>query len=283
MGASQIGEIERLCQIAKPHIGIITNVGFAHIEGFGSLDGVKKAKSELYEFLRKSGGIAFYNEEDSLISELIYKYVVKAVPYADPTGSDVATLSNPDELHLSGSIIFNEKEYKFKTNLFGSHNHNNIRAAMAVGLFHDVKIEEVLDAIEKYIPTNNRSQVVQTELNTLICDSYNANPVSMVNAISSFAKLANADKVCIIGDMLELGKSAEEKHHLVLRHLTDCGIKNCYAVGPIFMALAPLYGFEAFDNSDRLTEVLRKKHLSGKTILIKGSRSIMLEKTYEVL
>lgn len=283
MGASQQGEIGRLCSIAKPHIGIITNIGNAHIEGFGSFEGVKKAKSELYEYIRKTGGLVFYNEEDTVLTELVYKHVVKAVPFSDPTGTDLTTLSKPDELHLSGKIIFHDKEYEFRTNLFGSHNHNNIRAAMAIGLFHDVKIEDVLDAIEKYNPSNNRSQVVKTKFNTLICDSYNANPVSMANAITSFSKLSDKDKICIVGDMLELGSSTEEEHHRILRHITECGIKRCYTVGPVFMALAPLYGFEAYDNSDQLVKVLSEKQMRGMTILIKGSRGMRLEKTYDVL
>ncbi len=283
MGASQAGEIGRLCSIAKPHIGIITNISMAHIEGFGSLEGVKKAKSELYEYIRKTGGLVFFNEEDPQLTELVYKHVVKAVPFSDPTGTDLTTLSKPNELHLSGKIIFHEQEYEFKTNLFGAHNHQNIRAAMAIGLFHDVKINDVIDAIEEYYPSNNRSQVVKTEFNTLICDSYNANPASMANAITSFSKLSDADKVCIIGDMLELGSATEEEHHRILKHISECGLKNCYTVGPVLMALAPLYGFEAFDNSDHLAEMLAKKKLRGKTILIKGSRSIRLEKTYAVL
>jgi UDP-N-acetylmuramoyl-tripeptide--D-alanyl-D-alanine ligase len=283
MGASHIGEISQLCSIAKPHIGIITNIGMAHIEGFGSYEGVKKAKSELYEYIRKSGGVVFYNETDKVLTELVYKHVVKAVPFSDPTGTDLITLSKPEELHLSGQIIFHEKEYNFSTNLFGAHNHNNIRAAMAIGLFHGVTISDVLEAIEGYVPSNNRSQVVKTESNTLICDSYNANPVSMANALSSFAKLADPDKVCIIGDMLELGPSAEEEHHRILRLVKELGIKKCFTVGPIFMALAPLYGFDAYDTSANLVEIIRKKPLKGKTILIKGSRSIGMEKTYEVL
>jgi UDP-N-acetylmuramoyl-tripeptide--D-alanyl-D-alanine ligase len=283
MGASHIGEIGRLCSIAKPHIGIITNIGLAHIEGFGSFEGVRKAKSELYEYIRKTGGIAFYNEEDPILTELIYKHVVKAVPFSDPTGTDLTTISKPEEIHLSGRIIFHEKQYDFTTNLFGSHNHQNIRAAMAVGLFMDIPIGEVIEGIEAYIPSNNRSQVLDTGSNTLICDSYNANPVSMGNAILSFARLSASEKLCILGDMLELGSSTEEEHHKILKLLTERGLKKCFTVGPVFMALAPLYGFEAFDTVESLVNMMRRKPINGKTILIKGSRSIRLEKTYEVL
>jgi UDP-N-acetylmuramoyl-tripeptide--D-alanyl-D-alanine ligase len=283
MGANHVGEIGRLCTMARPHIGIITNIGTAHIEGFGSFAGVVKAKSELYEYLRKTGGVAFYNESDPILTELIYKFVVKAVPFADPTGTDLTTVNKPDELFLSGTIIFEEKEYNFRTNLFGVHNHQNIRAAMALGLFHGVPIDDVLDAIEAYYPANNRSQVVRTKNNTLICDSYNANPVSMANAISSFMSLAATEKVFILGDMLELGHATETEHHRVLSLLAETGIKDCFTVGPIFLALAPLYGFNAFDNTAQLVEELKKRPLSGKTILIKGSRGIRLENTYPVL
>lgn len=283
MGANHIGEISKLCLIARPDIGIITNIGTAHIEGFGSYEGVRKAKSELYEYMRKTGGIAFYNESDPVLSELIYKYVVKAVPFSDPTGTDLLTVTKPQELFLSGSINFEGVNHEFRTNLFGEHNHQNIRAAMAVGLFYEVPIEGVLSAVEGYKPANNRSQVVMTASNTLVCDSYNANPVSMANAIDSFARLEEAEKVCIIGDMLELGETSEAEHHRILNQLRERGMKRCFAVGPILMALAPLYGFEAYDNVDHLIDYLRKHPLNGKHILIKGSRGIKLEKCYDVL
>lgn len=283
MGASNPGEIGRLCNIARPDIGIITNIGTAHLEGFGSLEGVKAAKSELYEYLRKNGGIAFYNEADTVLTELIYKYVVKAVPYADPTGYDLITVTRPEELYLSGSINFEGVDYQFRTNLFGAHNHQNIRAAMAIGLFFGVPVEDVIEAIEAYNPSNNRSQIVKTKYNTLVCDSYNANPVSMANAIESFSRLTAPEKICIIGDMLELGEKTEEEHHTVLRLIGTVGIEKCYAVGETMKRLAPLYGFEAFDDVDELVKVLRSSQLQDKMILIKGSRGIKLEKCYVAL
>jgi UDP-N-acetylmuramoyl-tripeptide--D-alanyl-D-alanine ligase len=283
MGASNRGEISRLCNIAWPDIGIITNIGTAHIEGFGSLEGVKAAKSELYEFLRKTGGVAFYNESDALLTELIYKYVVKAVPYADPTGYDLITVTRPEELYLSGSINFEGVEYQFRTNLFGAHNHQNIRAAMAIGLFFGVPVGEVLSAIETYNPSNNRSQVKKTLHNTLVCDSYNANPVSMANAIESFSRLTGSEKVCIIGEMLELGDKSEEEHHKILKLIDAHGIKKCFAVGAIMRKLAPDYGYEAFGDVDELVLSLSRNQLKDKIILIKGSRGIQLEKCYEVL
>ncbi|MFO7575578.1 MAG: UDP-N-acetylmuramoyl-tripeptide--D-alanyl-D-alanine ligase [Bacteroidales bacterium] len=283
MGASNPGEIGRLCNIARPDIGIVTNIGTAHMEGFGSIEGVKAAKSEMYEYLRKTGGVAFYNESDAVLTELIYKYVVKAVPYADPTGYDLITVTRPEELYLSGSITFEGVDYQFRTNLFGAHNHQNIRAAMAIGLFFGVPVEDVVSAIETYTPSNNRSQVVKTQHNTLVCDSYNANPVSMANAIESFSRLTGPDKVCIIGDMLELGDMAEEEHHKVLGLIGTYGIKKCFAVGAMMKKLAPDYGYEAFADVDELVLSLRLNKLKEKMILIKGSRGIQLEKCYEAL
>ncbi|MBM3420986.1 MAG: UDP-N-acetylmuramoyl-tripeptide--D-alanyl-D-alanine ligase [Bacteroidetes bacterium] len=283
MGANHAGEISRLCTIARPHIGIITNIGTAHIEGFGSIEGVKKAKSELYEYLKKTGGIVFYNESDPVLTELIYKMVVKAVPFSDPAGTDLITETRPEELLLSGRIVYEGSEYKFGTNLFGNHNHQNIRAAMATGLFHDVPVGDVLSAIESYVPSNNRSQVLRTERNTIVCDAYNANPVSMASAIDSFSKLAVENKVCIIGDMLELGELTGAEHEKILKQIANSAIEICYTVGPVFMALSPLYGFRAFDTVERLVEALSKTPLTGKTVLIKGSRGIRLEKCYEVL
>lgn len=283
MGANHVGEIGKLCTIAKPHIGIITNIGSAHIEGFGSLEGVKKAKSELWEYLRKTGGIAFYDETDQVLTELIYKLVVKAVPYADPTGTDLITTTRPEELLLSGSITFEGVSHSFRTNLFGNHNHQNIRAAMAIGLFLNVPVKMVLEAIESYAPENNRSQVVSTASNILVCDSYNANPVSMANAIESFSRLAGGNKICIIGDMLELGETTGEEHHKILKLVAASGIRTCYTVGPVFLAIAPLYGFEGFDSVEHLIEFISINPPKGRTILIKGSRGIRLEKCYGVL
>lgn len=283
MGASSVGEISRLCQIARPDIGIITNIGTAHVEGFGSLEGVKVAKSELYQYLRKTGGVAFYNESDTVLADLVYKHVVKAVPYADPTGYDLLTVTSPEELFLSGKVTFEGIEYPFRTNLFGEHNYQNIRAAMAIGLFYGVPVTDVISAIESYKPANNRSQVVKTLLNTIVCDSYNANPVSMANALESFARLSAPEKVCIIGDMLELGELSEEEHHKILRLAEASGFTKCLAVGEMMNRLAPLYGYESFASVSELVEWLRRNQLRGKTILVKGSRGIQLEKCYEVL
>ena len=177
MGASHVGEIRTLCLIAKPDYGIITNIGNAHIEGFGSVEGVAKAKTELYEHLRKVNGIALYNDKDPLLSEKIFKIINRAVPFSDPTGVDLKIELISSDLNLVISVIYLHQTYTLNTNLFGSYNLENVRAAIATGLFLDVNIRDILNAVEKYSPANNRSQVKITRNNTLICDSYNANPI----------------------------------------------------------------------------------------------------------
>ena len=283
MGASHIGEIRTLCLIAKPDYGIITNIGTAHIEGFGSVDGVMKAKTELYEHLRKVNGIALYNDKDPLLTEKIFRIINRAVPFSDPTGIDLLIDPLPSDINLKISITYLHHTYNLNTNLFGSYNLENVRAAIATGLFLGVEIEDIIDAVEKYQPANNRSQIKATKNNTLICDSYNANPTSMFVALESFSAIKADPKVVILGDMLELGDKSEEEHSKVLKVLQSHFAETVLLVGPVFQKLSSKSGFKAFDHVDKLIEFLKVESLSGKTILIKGSRGIRLEKIYEFL
>ena len=179
MGANHIGEIRTLCLIAKPDYGIITNIGTAHIEGFGSFEGVVKAKTELYEYLRKVNGIALYNDKNPLLAEKIFRIINRAVPFSDPTGIELIVEQMPSDLNLKVSVTYQHHTYNLNTNLFGSYNLENVKAAIAAGLFFGVEMNDIADAVENYQPANNRSQVKITRNNTLICDSYNANPTSM--------------------------------------------------------------------------------------------------------
>jgi UDP-N-acetylmuramoyl-tripeptide--D-alanyl-D-alanine ligase len=283
MGASHPGEIKALCEIVKPDYGIITNIGKAHIEGFGSFDGIVKAKTELYEYLKKVNGIALYNEKNALLSEKIFKIVVKAVPYSDPTGTDLIVEINHEALLLSLSVTYNHRTYEIKSNLFGSYNLENVKAAFAAGLFFDVHIADVIEAIEKYVPANNRSEIRRTSSNTLICDSYNSNPSSLAKAIESFVQVKSDNKVIIIGDMLELGEKSEEEHLKILESLKSSRFERVYLVGKIFSALSSTFGYQAFADSDLLVSYLKQSPITDSLILIKGSRGIMLENTYNLL
>jgi UDP-N-acetylmuramoyl-tripeptide--D-alanyl-D-alanine ligase len=283
MGANHLGEIRTLCLIAKPDYGIITNIGNAHIEGFGSIEGVLKAKTELYEHLRKVNGIAFYNDKDPVLSEKIFRIINRAVPFSDPTGIDLLIDPIASDLNLKISLTYLHNTYNLSTNLFGSYNLENVRAAIAMGLFLEVEVKDIIDAVETYVPANNRSQVKPTKNNTLICDSYNANPTSMNAAINSFFTLKATPKAVILGDMLELGDKSEEEHLKILKVLLSKMTEEVYLVGPVFQKISSESGFNAFSDVNKLFEFLKDHRLTGKTILIKGSRGISLEKIYELL
>jgi len=280
MGANHIGEIRTLCLIAKPDYGIITNIGSAHLEGFGSFEGVVRGKTELYEHLRKVNGIALFNDKNPLLTEKIFRLVNRAVPYSDPTGTELKVTLLDSDLRLIVNAEYQHKNYTIKTNLFGKHNLENIKAAVATALFLGCGIEDITSAIENYVPGNNRSQVRESDHNTVICDSYNANPESMRRAIESFMETKAEKKLLILGDMLELGTRTNEEHMGLLRNLNSQGIINVLLVGTLFDAFAGEFGYRSFKNVETLAEYLTANPVKGYHILVKGSRGIMLEKIY---
>ena len=283
MGANHIGEIRTLCLIAKPDYGIVTNVGISHIEGFGSFEGVVKAKTELYEYLKKVNGIAIYDDKNQILTEKIFRIVNRAVPYSDPTGTDLVIEQLPSELNLKISAEYQHKIYTINTNLFGRYNIENLKAAIAAGLFLGVKITDIADAIGNYFPGNNRSQIKVTLKNTVICDSYNANPKSMANALESFTELKAENKLIILGDMLELGEKSGDEHLNILNYLKECGVTDVILVGPAFSAKAKEFGYRSFSDVANLKDFIHSKPVKGKYILVKGSRGIGLEKIYDLL
>jgi UDP-N-acetylmuramoyl-tripeptide--D-alanyl-D-alanine ligase len=283
MGANHIGEIRTLCLIAKPEYGIITNIGTAHIEGFGSVDGVIKAKTELYEHLRKVNGIALYDDMNPLLKEKIFKIVNRAVPFSDPTGIELKIEIVPSDLYLALKTTYYHHTFNISTHLFGNYNLDNVKAAIATGLFFNVEMKDIVDAVESYEPANNRSQIKITQNNTLICDSYNANPSSMYFAVKSFSEIKANRKLIIMGDMLELGEKSEEEHIKLIDELHSQKIENVLLVGPVFQKTASKSGFKSFYSVNKLIEYLKKEPIKGNTILVKGSRRIGLEKIYSLL
>ncbi|HEX2969541.1 MAG TPA: UDP-N-acetylmuramoyl-tripeptide--D-alanyl-D-alanine ligase [Bacteroidales bacterium] len=283
MGANHIGEIKILCQIAKPDYGIITNIGKAHIEGFGSFEGVIRAKTELYDYIKSVNGVALYNDKDPLITSKIFNYVIRAVPFSDPAGLPLIIEKEETGMNLTVKILYNKQTYIVKTNLFGSYNYWNIKAAVATGLFFEVPVNDVIAAIEGYIPGNNRSQIKITDKNRLICDSYNANPSSMHQALDSFRNLSVEPRLAILGDMLELGDQSEQEHAGVVEELYNAGIKEAMLVGKNFSRVNIVQGFKTFPDVASLSEYIRKNPVKGYTILIKGSRGIGLERIYDLL
>ena len=283
MGANHIGEIRTLCLIAKPDYGIITNIGTAHIEGFGSADGVMKAKTELYEYLRKVNGIALYNDKNPLLTEKIFKIINRAVPFSDPTGIDFIVEQSPSDMNLKLTATYHHHTYNISTNLFGNYNLENIKAAMATGLFLGVEMNDIVNAVENYQPANNRSQIKITNNNTLICDSYNANPTSMYLALESFAGIKADRKLIILGDMLELGEKSQEEHIKLINSLQSYKVEKALLVGPVFQKVSSKSGFKSFSDVNKLRDFLKNEPVKGSTILIKGSRGIGLEKIYDLL
>jgi UDP-N-acetylmuramoyl-tripeptide--D-alanyl-D-alanine ligase len=283
MGANHIGEIRTLCLIAKPDYGIITNIGSAHLEGFGSFEGVIKGKTELYEHLRKVNGIAFFNDKNPLLTEKIFRLVNRAVPYSDPTGTELLVTLLESGLKLSVNVEYQHKTYAIKTNLFGKHNLENIKAAIATALFLGSEMTEIAPAIGNYAPGNNRSQVKESGINTVICDSYNANPESTRRAIEAFMEINADKKLIILGEMLELGTRTNEEHMSLLRSLNSQGILNVLLVGKLFEPIAGEFGYKSFKNVDALSEYLKANPVKGHHILVKGSRGVMLEKIYSLI
>jgi UDP-N-acetylmuramoyl-tripeptide--D-alanyl-D-alanine ligase len=284
MGANHKGEIAGLCQIAMPTHGIITNIGRAHIEGFGSFEAVKAAKSELYQWLSGSGGTVIYNDQNSIIKELVSKTVQNSVPYSRPAGSKLKVEIAPTgSMFLSVKAVYEKHDYVFGTNLFGSYNVDNVWAAIATGLCFGVPVSEITDAISSYKPVNNRSQVTETGKNTLICDSYNANPSSMEMAISSFAALKAQKKMVVLGDMLELGSESQSGHAAIINQLKSLGDAEIVLIGPRFREAAAGIRARLFGSSDEVREWLSSSRPEGYTILVKGSRGMALEKIYPLL
>ncbi|MDX9772058.1 MAG: UDP-N-acetylmuramoyl-tripeptide--D-alanyl-D-alanine ligase [Bacteroidales bacterium] len=283
MGANHRGEIAALCDTAMPTHGIITNIGTAHIEGFGSFDNVREAKSELYLWLGESRGTAIYDDDNPVLNGII-SLAYKAVPYSSPAGHEMKVVpADGDSMHLAVNAVVDGHEYLFKTALFGSYNIDNIRTAMATGLFFDVPVAEIIDAVSAYCPANNRSQVVDTGNNIVIRDAYNANPSSMEKAITSFAAIRSEKKMVILGDMLELGSESETGHAAVIRQLSGLGQVSIVLVGPRFRKAAGGFSSLLFGSSTEAAEWLGSERPRGYTVLVKGSRGMMLEKVFPLL
>jgi UDP-N-acetylmuramoyl-tripeptide--D-alanyl-D-alanine ligase len=281
MGANHIGEIETLSKIASPDFGLITNIGKAHLEGFGSYEGVIKAKSELYQNLIPREKTIFYNSLDPILTELIGNYK-KIIPYGSENSDcyiDSITFKNGQ---LTASINIEGVNYEIQPNLFGRYNIINILAAIKIGRYFDVNADNCISAINNYSPENNRSQVQKTENNTLILDCYNANPSSMKSALESFAEIQSENKIAILGEMKELGISSFEEHRQLIDTAISCGcIKNIF-VGEGFLPFKKELEFH-FNNTSELIDYLTKERFKGSLVFIKGSRTNQLEKTVPYL
>ena len=279
MGANHLNEIKNLCKIAKPTHGFITNFGLAHLEGFGGKEGVIKGKSELYDFLDSSNGEIFVNHDNqNQINKLGNK---KYISFGQEEKADfnlVYNLSNKNNLEISF------KGSKFITNLYGEYNLPNVSAAIVIGDFFNVSLKNIKEAIESYRPLDNRSQVIKINNKKIILDAYNANPSSMEFAIKNFHKKFTNDRILIIGDMLELGEYSKSAHKQIVNLIIDLSFDKVITVGENFFEISntPNY-FKKYHSTDELIKFISLKVVKEKNILIKGSRSLRLEKILKVL
>jgi len=283
MGANHTGEIKKLCNIAKPGYGIVTNIGLAHLEGFGSPEAVAEAKSELYRYIEEREGVIFYNGENSQLSDIVTSLGAKAYTYLKPGSSEVCIKGRDQASALSLDIDIDGRRHRLETALFGNHNTENVLAAVACGLYFDISPDRIVRAISGYSPLNNRSQVMVTPSNRVVCDSYNANPTSMGEALTSFLDLEGDQKAIILGDMLELGSYSEEEHLAIVKNLEKLHDTDIYLVGPVFMKVAGNSNFRLFENVDELNIYLSRNPIKNTFVLVKGSRGINLEKAYPFL
>ena len=249
MGASHPGDIKELVDIAEPNCGLITNVGRAHLEGFGSFEGVQQTKKELYDYLRAHQGFIFRNMDNSYLAQMAGD--LKTVPYT--------TGKMPDG-----------------TNLVGEYNAENVSAAICVGEYFGISREQAFDAIRQYIPTNNRSQKMQTANNHLIVDAYNANPTSMQAAINAFR-----GDTYILGAMRELGDYTHLEHQNIVNMLAERKAESVFLVGEEYLQTTSPY--PVFENVEQLHQHFEEHPLKGKHILLKGSRSTRMEKLLDIL
>ena len=282
MGANHIGEIYNLCNIALPDYGLITNVGKAHLEGFGSIEGVIKAKTELYKFLNNNGTAFVKSENERLLGEL-KNFKGKIVQYGNSQKSICKGKIISSEFNLEMEIMNNNETIKIKSPLFGSYNFENILAAACIGIYFSVPLDNIKNGIENYIPDNQRSQLLNTKKNKIILDSYNANPTSMQEAITNFNNIKTSNKLLILGDMLELGNSTISEHKKIIKLIRSFNLKNTILVGEIFLKVINNNEFQLFSNTEKLIKYLKQHSIKNKTILIKGSRGIKLEKVIEYL
>ena len=277
MGANHPGEIKTLADIALPDYGLITNVGTAHILGFGSFEGVIKTKCELYDNLKMHNGTIFVNGSNHNIfpkSEGANRIVY---------GVDGSSLNASVESADPFLKVKFSNGYSAQTNLIGAYNLENVMAAACVGSHFGVDMPTIVSALENYKPSNNRSQFISTSSNKLIVDAYNANPTSMKAALDNFISLkSDSEKALILGDMLELGKDSEAEHGKIVEMIAASGIKKVMLVGQNFASVAK-NGMSTFKNADELIPVLTDNKLNGCLILIKGSNSMKLTKVVEYL
>lgn len=280
MGANHPGEIKTLVHIAEPDYGIITNVGKAHLQGFGSFEGVIRTKGELYDFLRAKGGATIFIQNENPYLNGIAEGLT-CVRYGQTAGLYVSGELISCSPFLSFRWIAEGVSHEVNTHLIGSYNLDNMLAAAAIGRYFGVSDDDISSALASYLPHNNRSQLKETADNKLIVDAYNANPTSMMAALKNFRQVEAPHKMVILGDMKELGEASREEHQKVVDYLKECGFDRVVLVGPEFAAAT--HSYQTFQHVDEVLADIRMHKPQGYYILIKGSNSMKLSQLPEYL
>ncbi|HEY0054198.1 MAG TPA: UDP-N-acetylmuramoyl-tripeptide--D-alanyl-D-alanine ligase [Pedobacter sp.] len=277
MGANHQQEIAALCRITEPTMGLITNIGKAHLEGFGGIEGVRKGKGELYDFLKENSGLVFLNQDNTSLKKMADERQLQNIfHYSTSTDSNLkGELVENDPFLVIDWIAENER-HRVKTNLTGPYNLENILAAIAIGKHFGLSAEEINIGLNSYVPGNNRSQITKTEKNTLICDYYNANPSSMAAALDNFANLQAGNKIIILGDMFELGDESLVEHQAIVDKAVNTNADERIFAGENFFNCkrdTALF----LRTTDEVANYLTANPLQNASILIKGSRGMHLE------
>jgi UDP-N-acetylmuramoyl-tripeptide--D-alanyl-D-alanine ligase len=274
LGANKIGDIEELCQIAEPNYGMITNIGKEHLEGFGSLEGVAKAESELYYHLLKSDGLAFVNQDDEWLSRMASRLKnISWYSYKNQSAQTFAQLN-----HDFPNIEFSFQGKTINSQLSGTYNFENILAAVAIGSHFGLSPEQIKAGIEHYIPSNKRSQILTSNTTMVFLDAYNANPSSMEKALENFARFNFPKKIAVLGDMFEMGEHAEQEHKLIYELGLNLAFDKLFVAGEHFKKEALSHGNDGFDSAAQINEILKHENLENTAIFIKGSRGMAMEK-----
>tara|TARA_B100001741_G_scaffold87902_1_gene71825 strand:- start:6636 stop:7898 length:1263 start_codon:yes stop_codon:yes gene_type:complete len=267
MGASEIGEIKNLSRIAQPSSGIITNVGMAHLEGFGSFEGVIETKTELYRYIKENKGLLFVNADDEILIDK--SKGIKKITYGINSNSDFKS----SIINMFPFLSLQIGNTSIHSNLIGEFQFYNILATCAIGDFYNINADNLKKSIEAYHPKNNRTEIVETDSNYIILDAYNANPSSMNSIIDSFSKLEKERKLCILGEMRELGEYSNEEHSLLVDKMKDLKIESIF-IGQEFLNISSR---NTYKNTQEFLQEIGRFNLKDRTILIKGSRGIKLE------
>jgi UDP-N-acetylmuramoyl-tripeptide--D-alanyl-D-alanine ligase len=284
MGANHQKEIELLCTIAQPTHGIITNVGMAHLDGFGGFEGVKKGKAELYAYLKQNNGYTFINRDNPNLLEMsAAANLNKLIYYGTENGNTIKGELKSSDPFIEVNWTNQEVSSSVKTNLTGSYNFENILAAICVGDFFDMSPEEINTGLSNYQPKNNRSQLTKTGKNTVICDFYNANPSSMAAALKNLSAISADKKTAILGDMFELGPESHDQHELIVKQANEMGLDQIIFIGKDFYTFKENFKGIFFETPAEAAQYLHENLVQDHLVLLKGSRGMKLESLLQYL